>query len=304
MGKLQEEAVLGMLAAWGHGQHEPDIDRIVSYFAPDGVWTLYMPDGPTIRGREALRTEIARQVQYCGGFMCKILNIASGDNVVIAEREDSFVRNGKPLKQYIAGVFELDANNQITSYRDYFDLKDFALHTGANIEAISGLEGAKRPTGPVPEATATGLAMATQPPLTPQQQLVEDFCDAWGDGSSERKPDVDRIVAMMAPDAEWRLWVPGGPTIKGRNNLRAEILRQVTYATNNKCNTVHSVSTKTLVMQERSDWAVLRGRPAPHQMVAVYELDEAGLITAWREYINMADLDRKRGVGADVAHVG
>jgi limonene-1,2-epoxide hydrolase len=32
-------------------------------------------------------------------------------------------------------------------------------------------------------------------------------------------------------------------------------------------------------------------------MVAVYELDDQGLIKDWREYIDMDDLNRKMGVG-------
>jgi limonene-1,2-epoxide hydrolase len=297
MGAKQEQAVLGMLAAWGHGKHEPEPERIASYFAPEGVWKLYMPDGPAMHGRAAIQAEVEREIQYVGGFMCDILHIASNDHVVITEREDSFIRNGKPLKQYIAGVFELDDDNLITSYRDYFDLNDFVLHTGANLAAISGLEGPAA-FRPVPEATASGLAVAPPKPETREQQALADFCDAWGDGSSARKPDVEKIVSMMSPDAQWQLWMPGGPVIKGREALRAEIGRQMGFATHNKCNIVHSVSTKTLVMQERSDWAVIGGRPCPHQMVAVYDLDADGLISGWREYINMADLDRKMGAAA------
>ena len=46
-----------------------------------------------------------------------------------------------------------------------------------------------------------------------QEKFVEEFCDAWGDGSFERKPDVEKILSMMSEDAEWQLWVPGGPII-------------------------------------------------------------------------------------------
>jgi limonene-1,2-epoxide hydrolase len=136
-----------------------------------------------------------------------------------------------------------------------------------------------------------------------QEKFIAEFCDAWGDGSLEKKPDVEKILSMMSPDAEWQLWVPGGPTIRGREALRAEIHRQMQYVTNNKCNVVNVLSNDTMVMQERSDWAVMLGRPCPHQMVAVYELDEDGLIKRWREYLDMADLDKKRGVDAKVAHL-
>ncbi|MDB5424245.1 MAG: hypothetical protein JWQ29_1661 [Phenylobacterium sp.] len=303
MGAKQEAAVFEMLDAWGDGVRQADVDRIVAAFAPDAVWTLYMPGGPSIRGRDAIRAEVERQLLYVKDLHSEILNVVSSDNVVITERHDSFVRNGIPVDQFIAGAFELDSDNLITAYRDYFDLLDFAKKSGADPQALSGLEGAADEDRPIPEATAKGLAFPLHAPRTPQEQLIEDFCDAWGDGSSNRTPDVERIVSMMAPDAEWQLWVPGGPTIKGREALGQEIRRQMQYATNNKCNTVHAASSPRLVMQERSDYAVLRGNPSPHQMIAIYELDDAGLITRWREYINMADLDRKRGVAAASAHV-
>ena len=52
-------------------------------------------------------------------------------------------------------------------------------------------------------------------------------------------------------------------------------------------------------MTEREDYAVSSGVPMPHSMVAVYELNEEGLITAWREYLDTADLARKKGVPVD-----
>ena len=295
MGLKQEKAVLGMLEAWGAAR--PDVEHIVAFFAPEAAWTLYMPDGPTIRGREALLPEIKRQLSYCNSFVSTIFNVASSETVVMVERRDQFVRNGLAVDQEIAGVFELNAENQITAYRDYFDLLDFAKKSGADPDALSGLEGAAPRKGPVPEATADGLSIPVQPPRTDAERLIADFCDAWGDGSAETKPDVERIVSMMSEDAEWRLWVPGGPLIRGRAALRQEIQRQTHYASNNRCHIVHAVSTDRLVMQERSDWAVLGCKPCPHQMIAVYELDEAGLISRWREYINMADLNRKAGRG-------
>lgn len=137
-----------------------------------------------------------------------------------------------------------------------------------------------------------------------QEDTIRTFCDLWGDGSSERKPDVERILSMMSEDAEWQLWVPGGPTVKGRAALREEIHRQIVMATNNKCNIVHMLSSDTMVMTERSDTAIIFGRPCPHQMVAVYELDQDGLIHRWREYLDMLDLTRKMGVDDKVAATG
>jgi limonene-1,2-epoxide hydrolase len=137
-----------------------------------------------------------------------------------------------------------------------------------------------------------------------QEIFVREFCEAWGDGSFEKKPDVEKILSMMSEDAEWQLWVPGGPIVRGRAALREEIHRQIRIATNNKCNIVNVLSNDKMVMQERSDTAVILGRPCPHQMVAIYELDDAGLIKRWREYLDMADLTRKMGVDEKLAGVG
>lgn len=129
----------------------------------------------------------------------------------------------------------------------------------------------------------------------PQEDFIREFCELWGDGSDSSRPQVDKILAMMAEDAEWQLWVPGGPTIKGREALRAEIERQMSFVTNNKCNIIHIVSSDTIVMTERADDAVTRGKPMPHCMVAVYELNEQGLISRWREYLDTEDLKQKSG---------
>lgn len=130
-----------------------------------------------------------------------------------------------------------------------------------------------------------------------QEDFIREFQDAWGDGTDASRPDVEKILSMMADDAEWQLWVPGGPVIRGKAALRTEIEKQMTYCTNNKCNEVNILSNDRMVMQERSDTAIINGHPCPHQMVAVYELDDDGRILNWREYLDMDDLNRKMGVG-------
>ncbi len=137
-----------------------------------------------------------------------------------------------------------------------------------------------------------------------QEDTVARFMALWGDGTAGRKPDIDGILAMMTEDAEWQLWVPGGPVVRGKAALREEIERQIRIATNNKCTVVNVVSNERMVMQERSDFAIILGKPCPHQMVAIYELDEQGLISRWREYLDMADLTRKMGVGEEFAAAG
>lgn len=134
-----------------------------------------------------------------------------------------------------------------------------------------------------------------------QEDYIREFHAAWGDGTAETRPDIEKILSMMSDDAEWQLWVPGGPVIKGKEALRKEIMHQSQIATHNKCNEVNILSSDRMVMQERSDTAYIMGRYCPHQMVAIYELDDDGRIRKWREYLDMADLTRKMGVGQDFA---
>src|SRR5690606_28978179 len=106
-----------------------------------------------------------------------------------------------------------------------------------------------------------------------QETFIREFLDAWGDGTAESRPQLDRIISIMAEDAVWQLWVPGGPVIRGREALRREIERQMSYVTHNKCTIRQIVSSDDVVMTERDDYAVSSGKPMPHSMVAVYELE-------------------------------
>ena len=101
-----------------------------------------------------------------------------------------------------------------------------------------------------------------------QERFILDMLAAWGDGSDGSRPDIERIMATFADDAVWQLWVPGGPVIRGRDALRREIERQMSYVTHNRCTTRHIVSSERVVMTERDDYCVSNGVPMPHSMVA------------------------------------
>jgi limonene-1,2-epoxide hydrolase len=62
------------------------------------------------------------------------------------------------------------------------------------------------------------------------ERIVRAFCAAWGDGKT-RRPDIDKIVSLFAPDGEWQLWVPTGKVIRGQEALRKEVERQCGFST-------------------------------------------------------------------------
>jgi limonene-1,2-epoxide hydrolase len=132
-----------------------------------------------------------------------------------------------------------------------------------------------------------------------QETIVHEFLAAWGDG--ERVPDIEKIASMFAPDGRWELYVPGGPVIRGREAIAAEIQRQLGYVSSPHCRTIHMISTDRMVATERVDLFIRNGKTVRHALMAMFELDADGLITAWREYFDTYDLSRQ--TGADPARL-
>ena len=140
MGQRQEAIVRDFLSAWGDGVRAPDVEKIASMFAPDGHWELYVPGGPVIRGRAAIRDEIHRQLGYVSFPQCGIVHMLSTDRMVATERVDHFIRDGKKVRHALMAMFELDDAGLVTAWREYFDTYDLSRQTGADPSRLSGLE--------------------------------------------------------------------------------------------------------------------------------------------------------------------
>jgi limonene-1,2-epoxide hydrolase len=125
-----------------------------------------------------------------------------------------------------------------------------------------------------------------------EEAVVTEFMDAWGDGS-RRDPDVEKILSMLSDDIVWQLWVPGGPTLRGRDAIRADIERQLGFATFMRCGPTHVASNGAVVFTERTDEFRSRDLVVEHHLVAVFEVDDDGKIAAWREYFDPEDVNRQ-----------
>jgi limonene-1,2-epoxide hydrolase len=140
MGQKQEAIIREFLSAWGNGERVPDIEKICAMFAADGHWELYVPGGPVIRGRAAIADEIRRQLGYVNSPDCGIVHIVSSERMVVTERVDHFMRDGKKVRHALMAMFELDGDGLITAWREYFDTWDLSRQTGADPAKLSGLE--------------------------------------------------------------------------------------------------------------------------------------------------------------------
>jgi limonene-1,2-epoxide hydrolase len=115
------------IAAWG----AKDLERIMSFFAPDAVYTN-VPMDPPNRGTEAIRAMIggflgmAQDVEFVVHQQAE--NPATG--IVMNERTDRFkLANGRWAALRVMGVFEL-RNGKILAWRDYFDMAEAQRELG------------------------------------------------------------------------------------------------------------------------------------------------------------------------------
>jgi limonene-1,2-epoxide hydrolase len=125
-----------------------------------------------------------------------------------------------------------------------------------------------------------------------EEGLVTAFMTAWGDGT-QAEPDLDRILPMFTEDAVWHLWVPGGPVLLGRDAIKADIERQLGFATHMRCGPIAVASNDRQVFTERLDRFMSKGVEIDHHLVAIFDISDDGRIAAWREYFDPEDVNRQ-----------
>ena len=113
-----EEVVRAEMAAWA----SLDVDQIMAYIADDATWVPAF-SFPTYSGFEEIRKAVEGFVKDMTKADIEVLNLAVAGNVVLTERVDRFIYNGKPLDAPGMGAFEV-SGDKITAWRDYFYLAD------------------------------------------------------------------------------------------------------------------------------------------------------------------------------------
>ena len=110
-----EDVVRAELAAWSH----LDVEEIMSYFAPDAVWDNVPIVAVT--GLDEIRASVEEWVGGMTFFEAEMLNVAVAGSVVLTERVDHVVHEGKTLHARIMGAFEIEGD-KIKAWRDYFQV--------------------------------------------------------------------------------------------------------------------------------------------------------------------------------------
>jgi limonene-1,2-epoxide hydrolase len=107
-----EQVVRAELAAWDH----LDVDEAMKYFAQDAIYDIG-PSYPRLSGHDAIRKTLHAYFNRATECDLKILHLAVDGHVVLMERCDHWIVNGKPMDTPVMGTYEVK-NQKITAWID------------------------------------------------------------------------------------------------------------------------------------------------------------------------------------------
>ncbi len=113
-----EQIIREFVGSWS----ELDADRLVSYFTEDGTY-YNMPTQP-VKGHENLKKFIAAFISNWSKTDWEIINLIAKNDIVMVERIDRTIVNGKEISLPCFGIFEMK-DGKIVEWRDYFDLATY-----------------------------------------------------------------------------------------------------------------------------------------------------------------------------------
>lgn len=114
------DLVTEFVASWA----EKDVDKILDYFTEDAVY-INIPIDPPNHGKAEIRAVIEQFVGMAEAMEFIIhYQGETPEGLVMNERTDRFLLNGKWMDLPVMGIFELE-NGKIKAWRDYFDMNQF-----------------------------------------------------------------------------------------------------------------------------------------------------------------------------------
>ena len=127
-----------------------------------------------------------------------------------------------------------------------------------------------------------------------EEKIVLDFIGAYRDSWPA---DLEKACEPLAEDAYYQICVPTMAPVHGRANIVAEQRQmQNTGCEDQKHDMISVGSSGKVVFTERVDHSKRNGKWTPVPLVAVFEVNDEGKITAWREYLDLFNVARSHGM--------
>jgi limonene-1,2-epoxide hydrolase len=147
MNSKQEEVVLSFLDKL-HDEVHPNLEEALKGFSIDAVYQSLVPARQPIVGRASIIAELGKQFGRYTECVCEIIAMASNDRFVFTERKDHVTMTSwnKRIFSSVNAVFEFNDDNQIVSWREYWDTGDIATQLGLSADQMKALHGVTAPS--------------------------------------------------------------------------------------------------------------------------------------------------------------
>jgi limonene-1,2-epoxide hydrolase len=116
--------------------------------------------------------------------------------------------------------------------------------------------------------------------------------------ASDFRPNLARVTAMFTENASYQVGVPARAPVYGREAIAAELARQAGDYKDCQCEILTVVSDDQYVITERVDHVTMLAEETrvSNPLLAIFEVNEDGLIVSWREYWDALSLSVRMGV--------
>ncbi len=115
--------------------------------------------------------------------------------------------------------------------------------------------------------------------MSEKELIVRDFIAAWSEG------DARKLADFFAEDAV--VWNDGHNTVRGRDAIYEHYVVQLSACKECDFEITRSAVAGNTVFNERIDRMKVAGAPVELPVAGVFEVDDSGSITAWRDYFDL-----------------
>ena len=116
--------------------------------------------------------------------------------------------------------------------------------------------------------------------MTDKETIVRAFLADWSTGDARKLADYfteDGVFQMM----------PRGDEVRGREAIHEDFKAQLSWCTGCAFEIIALAVSGNTVFTERIDRMKITGAPVEVRVAGVFGVDDAGKLTAWRDYFDM-----------------
>lgn len=127
-------------------------------------------------------------------------------------------------------------------------------------------------------------------------QIVADFIDQFSDSWP---PSIEAALEALDDNAYYQMVVPTIAAVTGKANIIDSLKTMTEKVKDQKHDMVSIAGDGDFVFTERVDYSLRKDEWVPVPLVAVFQVNDAGKIYAWREYLDLFNNLKNHGLSFD-----